>query len=357
MKQITKRRMFMAKTLLFVALSVVFSAFVHPAIGIAGGALAAYSNVPEYTFGITPMGISKEIWVDYIIGNLFKDNGFMDKAYNADQFVLAGSVVHIPQAGAKPTIVKNRSSFPATAVLRTDTDITYTLDEFTTDPTHIKDAEKVELSYDKISAVLSEHVDSLRETVSDNLLYNWRATASGQIVRTTGGAISAHLTSATGNRKKFIKEDLMKARKVLNIQNISKEDRYALLSSEMYDQLMGDADLIKRDYASELDMKNGVIIRLFGFNLMERSGVLVYDNTGTPVPKAVGAAGAATDNDAIMCWQKNAVERAMGTVDFFEDIKNPLYYGDIYSALLRMGGRKRRTNGEGVVAIVQDASA
>lgn len=39
---------------------------------------------------------------------------------------------------------------------------------------------------------------------------------------------------------------------------------------------------------------------------------------------------------------------------FFEDEGNPQYYGDIYSALVRMGGRIRREDQKGVVAIVQD---
>jgi hypothetical protein len=303
------------------------------------------------------MAVQKEIWVDYIIKNLFKDNSFLNFAHSDDQFVLAGKVVHIPQIGAKPTVIKNRGTFPATAVRRTDTDITYALDEFTTDPEHIQDAEKVELSYDKIESVFGEHLESLRERIADEMLYNWRVTSSGQIIRTTGGAVTAHLDSATGNRKLFDKSDLRAARKLMNKQNISKVDRYALVSSEMMDQLQSDVDLIKRDYAQELDMKNGVIMRLFGFELIERSNTLVYTNAGTPVPKAVAAAAAATDNDAVICWQKNAVSRAMGEVKFFDDTDNPLYYGDIYSALVRMGGRQRRTNGEGIVAIVQAASA
>lgn len=308
------------------------------------------------TQGTASMAIQKEIWQDWIVGNLFKGSEWMQNAFNADQYVLAGSVVHIPQAGAKPTVVKNRSVFPASVVQRVDTDITYALDEYTSTPTHIKDADKVELSYDKIGSVLSEHMDALRELVGDHLLYSWRAELAASIVRTTGAATLGTAPGATGNRKLFVKDNLMKARTLMNKQNVSKEDRFALLPSDMYDQLMSDVDLIKRDYAAELDMKNGIITRLFGFNLMERSEALIYDNSATPVAKAVGAAAAGTDNLSVLCWQKNSVERALGTVDFFEDLRNPTYYGDIYSALLRMGGRKRRASAEGVIAIVQEAT-
>ncbi len=73
------------------------------------------------------MAIQKEIWQDHIEGNLFKNNEFLLASTDVGQYVLQGKVVHIPQAGALPTVVKNRTVIPATVVQRTDTDITYTL--------------------------------------------------------------------------------------------------------------------------------------------------------------------------------------------------------------------------------------
>ena len=310
------------------------------------------------------MAIQKEIWVNYIIENLFKGNPHLQNAFNEDEFVLAGKVVHIPQAGAKPTVRKNRSTLPATAVKRGDTDIVYVLDEYTSDPTLIPNADTVELSYDKMNSVLSEHILSLREEIGSEIIVKWleataaygSVTANGSaatVIRTTGDSAAAYLGGATGNRKIFVKEDLKKARTMMNKQNILKEDRFALFSSDALDQLMDDKDLKARDNALELDMRSGSIGRLYGFEILERSETGIYTNTGTPTVKAYGAAAAAADNDAVVCYQKNAVSRAMGNVDFFEDMRNPLYYGDIYSALCRMGGRKRRKNAEGIVAIVQ----
>lgn len=305
------------------------------------------------------MAITKELWAAYIIGNLFKGNEFLNDAFNADEYVLNGAVVHIPQAGAKPAATKNRSSFPAASVQRTDTDITYPLDNYTTDPTLILEAEKSELSYDKMDSVMGEHVETLRELVGDDMLIKWAPSVATQIIRTTGGAVAAHLDSAIGNRKKFLKEDLKAARKLMNKHNIPQEDRYAIISSDMIDQLLDDSDLKARDgmKGGELNLPDGVITKLYGFYIRERSTVLVYNNAGTPVVKALGAAAAATDNDAVLCYQKNCIERSMGTVTMFENEGDPNNYGDIYSALVKMGGRKRRSDGKGVVAIVQDASA
>ena len=112
------------------------------------------------------MAIQKEIWTNHIQENLFKDNEFLNYAFNADQYVLMGKVVHIPNSGATATIVKNRTSLPATVIQRTDIDITYSIDEFTTDPILIPNADTVELSYDKLSNVLSEYESALRQLVA-----------------------------------------------------------------------------------------------------------------------------------------------------------------------------------------------
>lgn len=335
------------------------------AYAVGGTVFAAGIILPNEVKSALPMAIQVEIWQNDIIGNLYKSNPFLQYAFNGDQFVLAGKVVHIPTAGAKPTVVKNRSSFPASVTTRTDVDVVYVLNEYTTDPIRIPDADTVELSYDKRASVTGEHFDALSELAGDWMLRDWfsslnaaqDAQVTGHIIRTTGGAVAAHLPSATGNRKKLLKDDLKAAMTYMNAQNISKENRYALLDSEMYSQLMDDADLIKRDgtFGGEANLKEGVIMKLYGFNIMERSQVLRFTNAATPVVVDPGAAGNAAHNAGVLCWQQNAVERALGDVKFFEDMGNPTFFGDIYSGLLRAGGRIRRT--AGVVAIVQDASA
>lgn len=306
------------------------------------------------------------VWQKRLAENLFKDDMFLDKCFVADEYVTQGKIVVIPQAGAKVNVEKNRSSLPATVTKRTDNDIVYVIDEYTTDPQRIDNAEIYELSYDKWLSLMSEQIDTLREVIADQMLYEWQRSfaytgagtvAAATVIRTSGAAVGYHMPGASGNRKKFVKEDLQAARTLMNKQKVPKGDRYALMSSDMMDQLMSDADLLKRDYAGELDMKNGIITRLFGFNLMERSDVSTYDNAATPVIKAPGSVTASTDNDAVLCWQKNAVERAVGSIKTFNNNDDPTYYGSIVSNLVRVGGRKRRIGAEGVLAIVQAASA
>jgi hypothetical protein len=328
-----------------------------PAVDVATatGAITVIGLFVTQPQGVLSMAIQREIWVDYIMKNLFKDNSLINYVFNESSNVLGGSVVHLPQAGAKPTVVKNRSVYPAVAVQRVDTTETYPLDIYTTDPFHITDAEKMEISYDKMGAVLEEHLLAINEAVTEELLVKWSPSVAARIIRTTGGSsavtVTATAPSATSTRLKFWKDDLKKAQKLMNKLNIAKADRFAAFPSELLDQLNDDADLIKRDVGAELDMKNGVIQKLYGFNILERGSMPVYNNSA--VVKAVGAAGATTDNEAVLCWQKNALAKALGDVNLYDDQGNPLYFGDIYSAMVKMGGRKRRTNEEGIIAIVQ----
>jgi len=303
------------------------------------------------------MAIQKEIWQDHIEGNLFKNNEFLLASTDAGQYVLQGKVVHIPQAGALPTIVKNRSSLPATVVQRGDTDVTYTLDEFTTDPILIPNAETFELSYNKRESVLSEYESSLRQTVADNLLIDWCPSGStGTVIRTTGTATATHLAGTTGTRNKFTVNDLKNAQLQLNKQNIPMEGRYALISADMFQQLTDDMSATQyRDFSAAYDVKDGVLGRLFGFNIMMRGSVATYTNATAPVVNPYGTTAAATDNDGVLCWQISAVERALGQITFFERIGDPTYYGDVYSVSVRMGARIRRNDAQGIIAIVQSA--
>lgn len=344
------------------------ASFGVPAVPVAG-AVSVLGHFVKAPANSLLMAVSVEIWAKDIIGNLFKENSFLAYAFNADQHVMAGKFVHIPKAGSKPNVEKNRTQLPAVVKVRTDSDILYMIDEYTTDPILIENADEAELSYDKRQSVLAEHQEVLNEVVADWMIYNWftytinGTTTTGQIIRTTGAAIAAHLdavnggAAATGNRKKLLAADLRKARKTLNKANIAKNNRFAMIDSDMYEQLLDDSELKDRhgEKGGEANYKEGVIIRFAGFNIIERSTVLRFTNAATPVAMDPDAVSTTADNAGALCWQQNAVERAKGDIEFFDDKGNPVYYGDIYSALVRVGGRIRRE--KGVLAIVQEAAA
>jgi hypothetical protein len=302
-------------------------------------------------------GIQVELWEKYIVERLWKDNPFLTKAWNADEYVLQGKVVHIPQPGAKPNVVKNRSSLPATAVTRTDTDYTFSLDQYTTDPTILPDADKKQLSYDKMNSIYGDHAGVLGDTIGDDILIKWApSTTLGTQIRTTGGpnadTVAAAGSVQTGTRLGFHALDLKKAMTKMNTQNVPKEGRVCMIDANMYDYFLSSFDTNQMAaYQQTADLANGIVGRLYGFDIMERSNVLQYSSA--LVVNALGAAGAATDELASLCWHPDSVIRALGSVQFFANPNQALYYGDLYSAVVYMGGIIRRADGLGIVAIIQ----
>jgi len=319
------------------------------------GIVMASSLIPKGATGLMS-GINVEIWQNFVVENLFKNNEFLMRSVDVSEFVLNGAVVHIPNAGNPSGIVRNRTNLPAQIKRRVDSDISYVLDEFTTDPVAILKADEVELSYDKMSSVLGEDMLALQELFADWMLYNWRVDTSTKRVLTTGDAVAAHTTNATGNRKAVTIADIKSLRLKMNKDNVPKAGRVLILDSDMFDQLTSDMTATQyRDFSSQLNVAEGSVGRLFGFDIYERSTVLVANSSNEI--KEPGATGATTDRGVGLAWQETMVERAKGTIEAFEDLRNPTMYGDVYSFLVRGGGRKRRADNKGVYALIQDTAA
>ena len=324
----------------------------NPAAVIGGGTvLSAFLKLPQ---GAMPMAIQKEIWINSIVEGLFADNSFLTKAFNADEFVNQGKIVHIPNAGAPSGVEKNRASFPATVNSRTDIDLTFNLDNYSTDPIKIDLAETVELSYNKRESVLSQDKAKLQEQISEGVLFEWFGGATKSI-KTTGAATEAHTDAATGYRKSFTKAEVKKAMTQFNKDDVPAIGRYMLIDAVMYDQLIDSlTDKESTAFHAAADIKNGIVGKLFSFDIMMRSKVGRYTTSGTN--KAWKTAGAATDNAVGLAWHTNSICRAMGEVVAREQLNSPTYYGDIYAFEVRCGGRAMRNDVKGLLAIVQDTA-
>ncbi len=300
------------------------------------------------------MAIQTEVWQKFIIDNLFDSNPFLEYSFDESEHV-NNKTVHIPNAGSVPTVERNRSSFPGTAAQRTDVDTTYDIDEFTTDPVHIADIEETETSYNKMDSVFGEHARQLAETAGDWMLYNWRHAGTGSdfMVQTTGSNYTAHATGANGNRKGLTGTDLLSAASVMDKNKVPSMNRYALIDYAMYNQLLINMGYTaNRISVTEADLAVGIVAKFAGFNVLTtRSKVLFATAAGAT--RAPGHAGATTDSAIALTWQSDQVAKAVGLVKAFESLNDPLYYGNIISALLRSGGRKRRDSGYGVVGILQ----
>ena len=110
----------------------------------------------------------------------------------------------------------------------------------------------------------------LIEEVSNDFIYKW-SPAAAYVIRTTGGAVAAHVPAATGNRKAFGKADVLAAMNNFNAKDIPQEGRHMLVDAVMYGQLL--ADLTTQEsmaFHSQADVANGILGKLYTFNIMMR---------------------------------------------------------------------------------------
>lgn len=320
------------------------------------GAFAYAVISPSQNHGFQLNGLEIEVWANYIIERFWKDNQFLAHAFNDDDKVLAGKIVHIPNPGAVPKVTKNRTQYPMAIVKRADTDVVYLLDEYSTDPTAIHEAEKIELSYDKINSVYGDHAGVISQSVAEDLIIKWlTGIPQASITKTTGANTGELAEGLTGNRKVFTHLDLKKWQRKFNAGNVPLTDRKALLTANMMDELTTSLnDQQFNAFNQFFNAETGVLGKLYGFDVMMRSSVAYATNVdaaASVIPFGGAAAGA--DSEAALIWQKDAVARALGEVKFFENLERAEYQADIYSSYLRAGGRRRRSDDLGVGMIIQ----
>lgn len=299
------------------------------------------------------MALNKQIWLTTIQENFFPNDSFAVKSVDDSAFV-DNKTVHVPNAGAPSGVEINRPDLPASVSRRKDNDLTYDIDELTTNPIHIPNVDMVELSYDKRQSVLYNDRSQLQKEACQNLLYRW---GNGAKAFATSGESRAAHTSVTsiGNRKKITKTDVLAIATQLNSDDVPATERYLLLDAVMYDDLLTDlTDKELSAFLASADVQRGVVGMLYGFEVMQRSKVL-RTTAGKAVTKWTDE-DTASELAAGLAWQKSCVSRAIGEVKMFDSLDNPLYYGDIYSFLLRAGGEKRRYDKKGIALIIEDTA-
>lgn len=306
------------------------------------------------------MALQQEVWAKDIQDNFYQNNEFLQKSTDHSMWVNF-KTVHIPQAGGASTVEKNRAVLPASIGSRTDTELTYNLSEYSIDPIVLTNLEEIQISYNKRASVLFNIMEALKYTVATQTLYSWAPSGASRIVATTGSAITTNLphSTATGSRKSITILDLTKAKQILDADNVPQTGRCLLIPSYMYNMDLLNITGVNAAYSfGQPVLPSGVVARIMGFDIYIRPEVLVYDNTGTPVIKAINGDGsltaaAATDQGAAIAYHPSFVATAMGAIKMFYNENDPTYYGSVLSGLLMHGATKMRTDQKGVVAIVQ----
>jgi hypothetical protein len=292
------------------------------------------------------------IFAKDIEANIFPNNEFYMNAKDDSAFVEGKTVKH-PVAGLVPNVEINRTQLPATITKREDDENSYDLNEFTTDPTLIQDIEEIETNYSKRQNVLADHIDTLNTKIATFFANLWLPNGSDNIVRSSGTtARVASAPGASGNRKRITKEDFIEVSTKFNRMDVPTNGRLCVMPAEFLEDLLLIDGFVEADKIGKANLIEGQIGRLLGFDIFIRSTVGVYTNDGTPVKKALGAATATSDNLAALFWYKGWVNRAKGGIKVYSALDKPEYYGSMFSAMVRAGGKIRKDK-KGVVALVE----
>jgi hypothetical protein len=303
--------------------------------------------------------------------NIYRDNEFMLQSVDHSAFI-NGSIVHVPNAGVKPTVVKNRSTFPATAAERDDIDLTYAISNLSVTPVRIRNAVEFQTNYSIQNSVVTNARNALAESMAEELLYSWVSTITrnddgtpaaialpaGQILPTSGAAGTNNAPDGVGDNKQMALTEIKLSAKILDNQDVAKSGRYAVLPVEMYYELIDDAKITDASAfgTGEAPLATGAVRRLWGIDIFVRSAVNIYDAAG--VLQAAGSTPTTGDLHGAVVWQKDYVTRADGMNNVYVNSGNgngdALQYGHVVSSEKMFGGTRLREDNKGVVAIVQE---
>jgi hypothetical protein len=307
------------------------------------------------------MALIKEIWVSDVQEALNRNADFLPYSVDHSAYIAFGTV-HVPQSGSNPTVVKNPATFPLSINERTDTDRTYSLNQFALEPVLITNLDELQISYDKRQSVLGQQISTLTQRIGDEVAISWSATGASNIVGTTGSAVATSLApGATGTRKAVTLADIASLANKLDKDNVPRQNRKLLMSTDMFWELFQISDVIRASYNGFQNqpnvLQNGIVAMLYGFEIMMRPVVSVYANS-TTVPKAFGAATATTDNLACIAFHSTTVARALGSMTPLYDSGSngngkPEYLGSIFNMEVMLGSAILRADMKGVAALVQ----
>ena len=298
------------------------------------------------------MALQTQVWLKTLQENFFPDDSFVAKSENDSQYV-ENKTVHVPNAG-KPSGVKvNRRSLPAQIQERTDNELTYDIDELTTDPIRISHADSVELSYDKRSSILKNDKEELQRIASELILRSWAKGAdAAHPILTDGGERDAHTEQGTGKRKKMTASVVHQVAMRMDKQNLAKTGRYLILDTDMYGDLLDSLTEAGRfAFLASANVAKGTVGQLYGIDIFSRSEALRLKANGEIIAETNG--GEATEVAAGFAWQSGCVSHAFGEAKMFSSLDDPTYYSDIYSFLMRVGGSHRRYDKKGVFLVAE----
>jgi hypothetical protein len=252
--------------------------------------------------------LKRQLWTGELLRNFRHIGSWLSTILAHDKYV-NNDVINLADIGADPTVLIDNEVYPIASATREDTPIALALRKFETTNTIITDDEIYGLPYDKEGSVITQHREVLEESTA---AYGLFALAPAQNSATTPVILTTGGDNGSG-RKRLLVKDIATLKLKLDNLKVPKQGRVLVLCSDHVNDLLLDSDNSFRDRF--INTESGVIKNFFGFDIYEDVYTPVYSDTN--VKKAWGAAPAATDRNASVCFYAPRAFKATGSIKMY----------------------------------------
>ncbi len=210
--------------------------------------------------------------------NLYPSNEFYKNSKVDEGIAIDSEAVEVPQAGARPKVIKNPTQRPIPMRNRKDDKKYYSVDLYETEPDIVTNINQSLVSYDKRAAILEDHINTLNQRIADEIAIKWFPTVSTNFLRTNGGdGDGAKVAGMTGNRKELIYQDWIDLASLFDRMNIPDDGRRCAM---VYSDQVAEIKRIDqfRDYDKtgiQGQFASGAVGKVQNFQIYKRSIPLV----------------------------------------------------------------------------------
>lgn len=314
------------------ALILFFGMSFNPLIGglVADGlaillsTIAAFTGRSLFSTYVFMAGLLKEIWISRLMEKFYPTAAWLERAQDYSGMV-ENNTINLAEIGADPDVLVNNTSYPVPFADRTDVPLQLPLDYYDTKGTVVRNAEAIQLAYNKMDTVINQHGKALAKAQSAKAAWNFAPQANGAftpVLKTVGFSKKAY---AVGDRLPFGFRNIINAAQAFDALDLPQDGRVLVLSA------LHKADLLTEDvnlFKGFTDFKKGMIGQLYGFDIYVSTQCPTYNNT-TYAKNAYTAAAAGTDVISSFFFLDTEVMKAKGTMDMFSRLRDPEARGDI----------------------------
>lgn len=273
-------------------------------------AVAAYL-LPKHVLRV---GVFTEAWTGFM-NKAFKasdeSRGWYNRIKDFSQYV-ENDVIHLVNAGVKPEVLVNNTSYPIGITTIEDADKPIKLNKFQTKRTAVKDDVLYAISYDKIKHDMEFHKDAIEDKKYSLALHSIAPQANkagAPVLKTTGGA-----SVLNPKLKALTSADLIALKAKFDALKVPAKERVLVLCPTHVNDLLSEDKRFANLY---INHTTGKIGNLYSFEVYEGVDNPTYDATnGTKVP--VGAVADAENHvEASVAFAASKVMKADGSLKMY----------------------------------------